>query len=100
MGDGRHYTKLPGPCENEEKRHKPQVCKSRKKEKAPHINPTVVSLLFGIIFVSIFLNRDLDTALVAGGAGGDGGEEVGDVVLSRGLALNSKQSLEQKLTQG
>lgn len=88
MGDGRHYTKLPGPCENEEKRHKPQVCKSRKKEKAPHINPTVVSLLFGIIFVSIFLNRDLDTALVSGGAAAEAGEEVGDVVLKRLLVMS------------
>jgi hypothetical protein len=49
---------------------------------------TVVSLLFGIIFVSILLNRDLDTALVSGGAAAEAGEEVGDVVLEILLVMS------------
>jgi hypothetical protein len=40
-------------------------------------------------FVSIFLNRDLDTALVSGGAAAEAGEEVGDVVLDGLLVMNS-----------
>jgi hypothetical protein len=65
------------------------VCKRRKEEKAPHV-PTVVSLLFGIIFVSFFLNRDLDTALVSGGAAAEAGEEVGNVVLDILLVRTSE----------
>jgi hypothetical protein len=53
MGDWEGInTKLPGPCSNEENRHKPQSVKKEEKKKklSPH-NPTVVvSLLFGIIF--------------------------------------------------
>ena len=93
-------TKLPGPCENEEKeRHKPSLCERRKEEIAPQI-PTVVSLLFGIIFISIFLNRDLDTALVSGGAATEAGEEVGDVVLDMLLVMVLNGECRKQLTQG
>ena len=93
-------TKLPGPCENEEKEiHKPSLCERRKEEMAPQI-PTVVSLLFGIIFVSIFLNRDLDTALVSGSAAAEAGEEVGDVVLGILLVMSSNGGCGKLLTQG
>jgi hypothetical protein len=39
-------------------------------------------------FGSIFLNRDLDTALVSGGAAAEAGEEVGDVVLDVLLVMS------------
>ena len=44
---------------------------------------TISLLLFPLVSILsiVLLNRDLDTTLVAGGAGRDGGEEVGDVVL-------------------
>lgn len=40
VGGGRHNTKLPDPCENEEKEDQNPVCERRKEEKAPHV-PTV-----------------------------------------------------------
>lgn len=59
------------------------------------------SLLFGIIFDLIFSNRDLDTALVSGGAAAEAGEEVGDIVLENLLVLGLQDAdVDQNLPRG
>lgn len=98
-GGGRHNTKLPGPCENEEKKTKTQSVIKEKKKKL-HTSQLLFPFLLVSFLVESFLNGDLDAALVSGGAAAEAGEEVGNVVLETLLEDFLKSKCRKWLTQG
>jgi hypothetical protein len=69
----------------------PSLVKKKKRRKSSLHITQLLLFPFSLVsfFVSIFLNRDLDTALVSGGAAAEAGEEVGDVVLDVLLVMSS-----------
>lgn len=68
---------------------KTQSVKEEKKKKL-HMSQLLFPFLLVSFLVESFLDGDLDTALVSGGAAAEAGEEVGNVVLKTLLEVFSK----------